>query len=64
MKNTPKNHPDNKLIEEALQKIKDTAQFLNDSKKKAENLSKIVGIQDMVGLKVRKICEKSSLTLM
>jgi len=51
LKNTPKEHMDYKETENALQKAKEIADFLNEGKRKAENASRVVVIQDsLIGL--------------
>jgi len=51
LKNTPKEHSDYKETETALQKTKEIAEYLNEGKRRAENASKVVAIQDsLIGL--------------
>eukprot|EP01116_Phalansterium_solitarium_P024544 TRINITY_DN9016_c0_g1_i1.p1 TRINITY_DN9016_c0_g1~~TRINITY_DN9016_c0_g1_i1.p1 ORF type:complete len:763 (+),score=251.13 TRINITY_DN9016_c0_g1_i1:108-2396(+) len=48
LKHTPAEHPDHARIEEALLKLKDIADYLNEQKRNAEGASKVVEIQDML----------------
>jgi hypothetical protein len=48
LKYTPKEHPDYNLLQRALQQIKETTNFVNENKRNAENLSKLLSIQNSI----------------
>eukprot|EP00466_Bigelowiella_natans_P014816 jgi/Bigna1/126101/aug1.2_g809 len=47
LKNTAKSHPDYQDLLKALEKIEETAEYMNESIKKAENRAKIIEISDL-----------------
>eukprot|EP01121_Diplochlamys_sp_Union-15-3_P022262 TRINITY_DN9414_c0_g2_i1.p1 TRINITY_DN9414_c0_g2~~TRINITY_DN9414_c0_g2_i1.p1 ORF type:complete len:217 (-),score=33.67 TRINITY_DN9414_c0_g2_i1:9-659(-) len=52
---TPEDHPDYKLLSEALANIKTVARHIDDSKLESENAKRMLKIQNMVGNKFRII---------
>eukprot|EP01094_Clydonella_sp_ATCC50884_P025566 TRINITY_DN6768_c0_g1_i1.p1 TRINITY_DN6768_c0_g1~~TRINITY_DN6768_c0_g1_i1.p1 ORF type:complete len:935 (+),score=310.08 TRINITY_DN6768_c0_g1_i1:235-2805(+) len=45
LKRTEESHPDYANLQQAVSRIKDTAEFLNEAKRTSENLAKVVAIQ-------------------
>jgi len=46
LKNTPPTHPGYKALTEALKKVKEIADFVNEAKREAENMQQVLSIQD------------------
>jgi len=46
LKNTPQSHPGYKALTEALRKVKEIADFVNEAKREAENMQQVLSIQD------------------
>lgn len=55
VRNTPPDHIDYEQLQYALKKIKNVTDFVNDNKRKAENLQKILSIQSSLHGKIRVV---------
>jgi len=52
VKHTPTSHPDKKPLGEALEKINGTVDSINESKRAAENLDNIIGVQNRINARL------------
>jgi hypothetical protein len=48
LKNTPNDHPEHSTLAEAFSKVQSIAQFINESKRRMESMSKVLDIQNQI----------------
>lgn len=57
VKHTPRNHPDAAQLGKALKKMKDVADYVNERKREAENLTQVLAIQSRLTGKFENLAE-------